>query len=58
MVLLINRLTGTDMWVDESRLSDYLAAGHRRPVATPADGKEPEQKPPKKSTAKRRKKDG
>lgn len=28
MVKLVNRTTGTIMWVHESRLEEYLAAGH------------------------------
>ena len=35
MVRLINRDTGGDMWVHESRLQEYLAAGHK-PAAGPA----------------------
>ena len=27
-VLFINRIFGTDMWVDESRIDEYKAAGH------------------------------
>ena len=29
MVKLVNRLTGSEMWVHESRLEEYLAAGHK-----------------------------
>ena len=35
MIRLKNRDTGGDMWVHETRLEEYLAAGHR-PVAAPA----------------------
>jgi hypothetical protein len=29
MVKFINRLTGNEMWVDESRVDEYKAAGHK-----------------------------
>ena len=35
MVKLINALTGSEMWVHETRLDEYLAAGHK-PAAEPA----------------------
>ena len=28
MVKMINKLTGTEMWVDESRVMEYKALGH------------------------------
>lgn len=28
MIKLTNRFTGSDMWVADSRLEEYLAAGH------------------------------
>ena len=34
MVKLINWLTGTEMYVAEDRLDDYLKAGHRLPKKT------------------------
>jgi len=43
MIRLVNRQTGGDMWVHESRLDEYLAAGHRLAAYTP-----PENKPPRK----------
>lgn len=30
MVKLINWLTGTEMWVAEDRVEEYLAAGHKK----------------------------
>ena len=51
MVRLVNRLTGTEMWVHETRLSEYLAAGHV-PAASPEGTKEPE---PKKTVPKKTK---
>lgn len=33
MIKLINKLTGGAMWVDESRVDEYLAAGHKKPAA-------------------------
>lgn len=47
MVRFINKLTGTDMWVHESRAEEYKAAGHT-PAAAP-----PEK--PKKTTARTKK---
>lgn len=38
MVRLKNALTGGDMWVHESRVSEYLAAGHKL-AAAPAPEK-------------------
>lgn len=65
---LVNKLTGGDMWVDESRVDEYLAAGHRLAAApapkkveimNPPEAKEEqaeqEVKPVKKSAAKGRK---
>lgn len=68
---LINKLTGGDMWVDESRVDEYLAAGHRlaaapapekkTPIMNEPEAKEVEdqeeqaEKPVKKSAAKSRK---
>ena len=28
MVKFVNRLFGTEMWVDEARVDEYIAAGH------------------------------
>lgn len=36
MIKLINVYTGGDMWVHESRLEEYLAAGHK-PAADPPE---------------------
>lgn len=38
MVEMINRTTGGPMWVHESRVEEYLAAGHRL-AAAPAPAK-------------------
>ena len=43
MIKLINRLTGTEMWVADDRLNEYLAAGHKLAVK-PAE--KPEVKKP------------
>ena len=40
MVKMINRSFGCEMWVDESRVNEYLEAGHRlasAPTAKAAD---------------------
>ena len=52
MVKLINRFTGTEMWVADERLDDYLKLGHEMADAKPADD-EPE---PNKTTKKASKK--
>ena len=43
MVKMIHRDTGTEMWVHETRVKDYLARGHRL-----APAPEPPQPAPKK----------
>ena len=48
MILLENQTTGGPMWVHESRLEEYLAAGHKLAAPPP-----PPPKKPKKSTAKK-----
>ena len=56
MIRMINGLTGSTMWVDESRLDEYLGAGHKLASAPekPAPP-EPVKRPPakKKTTAKK-----
>ena len=37
MIKLINSHTGTDMWVAENRLDEYLAAGHKLAAEAPAE---------------------
>ena len=44
MVRLINKLSGGEMWVEESRLAEYLAAGHKL-AATAPDQEPPVAKP-------------
>jgi len=46
MIKFINKITGTEMWVAEDRVSEYLAAGHKKPVAS-QDTKKPTSKAPK-----------
>lgn len=57
---LINKITGTDMWVADNRVDEYLAAGHKlaanpeKPIMNePVE--EAEEEPVKKPAAKRRK---
>lgn len=63
MIKLLNRLTGTIMWVTEERLDDYLAAGHKLAAmsASPEVPAEPTitelAEPVKKSAKRRRKKE-
>lgn len=46
MIKMIDRNTGVEMWVHESRVDEYKAQGHKlAPVAKPA-------KAPKKATKK------
>lgn len=45
MVKFINRLTGSVMWVHESRVDEYKAAGHKLAA-------EPTEKPAKKTKKK------
>ena len=56
MVELVNALTGSQMWVDESRIDEYLAAGHHRPVveAAPAVKEEAPAKPAAKKTTRKK----
>lgn len=35
MIKLINRNTGTTMWVANERVAEYLAAGHKPAVQVP-----------------------
>lgn len=49
MIRLVNRLTGGDMWVHESRLEEYLAAGHK--LAAPPPPPEKKAAPAKKKSA-------
>ena len=52
MVKLINKFTGTEMWVAELRLDEYLAAGHK--LAVMDSTTEPQKAPAKpKKTAKK-----
>lgn len=52
MIKLINYHTGTEMWVSEDRLNEYLAAGHKL-AAIPV---KEEVKPTKEPTNKKSKK--
>ena len=56
MIRMINAITGSTMWVHESRLDEYLEAGHKlaSPPEKPAPA-EPVKRPParKRSTAKK-----
>ena len=65
MIRLVNKTTGGEMWVHESRLDEYLAAGHKfaapppiMPPAASAPEKEPEtvspSDTPKRTTSKAR----
>lgn len=53
MIKMINRVTGTDMWVAEERLDKYLAAGHRLAAVLPEPEGVAEEAPVKKRTRKR-----
>lgn len=49
MIALINRTTGTTMWVHPSRLDEYLAAGHKLAAPPKPEKKRPA---PKKASPK------
>ena len=53
MIKLINNLTGTEMWVAEDRLNEYLAAGHKLAAVPVEEANNDESKPVKKSKAKK-----
>jgi hypothetical protein len=49
MIKMVNRITGTEMWVADNRVGEYMAAGHKlavEPAEKPA--KKPVKKPSKK----------
>ena len=43
MIKLINRVPGTEMWVADNRLNEYLARGHK---LAPAPGGKPDKATP------------
>lgn len=45
MVKFINAVTGSEMWVHESRVDEYLAAGHKMALPPP-----PPPRPPRKAS--------
>lgn len=47
MILFVNKVTGGPMWVHETRIEEYLAAGHK--IAPPP----PPPEKPKKAKAKK-----
>ena len=54
MIRLVNRITGGEMWVHESRVEEYMAAGHQLAAPPPTPEKQPAKRPAaKKSTAKK-----
>lgn len=55
MVKFVNALTGGPMWVHESRVEEYLAAGHRLAVEDAPENTPPPSQRQKKETTKRRK---
>lgn len=54
MVKLINAVTGTDMYVAESRLVEYIAEGHKLAVEVPPAPPLPKKKTVAKKTAARK----
>ncbi len=54
MIKMINRITGTEMWVDEPRLNEYLALGHRLYEDKKPEPKKEEPKPVIKTTRKKK----
>ena len=53
MIRMINAITGSTMWVAESRLDEYTAAGHKlaAPPAKPAPAEPVKRPPTRKKTA-------
>lgn len=43
MILFINKVTGTEMWVADNRVEEYKAAGHK--PAAELDAEKPTEKP-------------
>ena len=54
MVRFINKLTGGEMWVHESRVEEYKAAGHK-PAAEASETEAPKPEAKRRSTAKTKK---
>lgn len=52
MIRLINRVTGTEMWVADNRIAEYLARGHK---VAPAPGGKPDKATPAEMAAVRKK---
>ena len=55
MIKLINARSGGEMWVHESRLDEYLAAGHK-PAAPPDMPAPPPEREPDRPAKKTKKK--
>ncbi len=55
MILLINKITGTEMWVADERVAEYLAAGHKPAVEVPPAPPLPKKKPVAKKTTTKKK---
>lgn len=45
MVKLINAMTGTEMWVEDSRVDEYLKLGHKKPKEGKGKAKAEKDKP-------------
>ena len=54
MVKMINQAFGTEMWVAEDRVEEYMAAGHKLAVSNSED--QPEKRP--KAARRKQKKEG
>lgn len=52
MIKLINSTTGTEMWVANDRVAEYLARGHKPAVEVPPAPPLPKKKPAAKKTKK------
>ena len=52
MILFINKVTGTEMWVADNRIEEYKAAGHTLAVVPDAEKKPTDIKPKKRTTKK------
>lgn len=58
MIKLINKVTGGSMWVDDNRVDEYIAAGHKKPAVISKEPAKPVKATADKPTKTRAKKDG
>ena len=54
MILFINKITGTEMWVADNRKEQYLAAGHKLAADPIKPTEEPEEQEAKETKKRKR----